>query len=1204
MADPRANRANNEPPADVPRPGAEAAPTDSKLRIVNPDIFADDVEPNDESPTIISKSLSRDTNVGAGDLTGRQLAHFELLEPIGVGGMAAVLRARDTQLDRIVALKILPPEMARDPENIRRFHQEARAAARLDHENIARVFFCGEDQGLHFIAFEFVEGDNLRTILERRGRLPCQEAVRYVLQVAAGLEHAASRGVVHRDIKPSNIIITPTGRAKVVDMGLARSLEPHADNGLTQSGVTLGTFDYISPEQALEPREADCRSDIYSLGCTFYHMITGQAPVPEGTAAKKLQHHQHVAPADPRQLNPEIPDDVARILSKMMAKNPRDRYQRPIQLVQHLMQVARSFGDDSNIETMFVDVQVPLQPQRRPMLLVSLAILSLAGLLLLLSLAPQGTRKIVAPPPPPPTPGAVATNPAEPPKPAFPAVREINTEDDLQLALKNVSDTEKTTIALNRDISLTGVLKIAGTSRSRPAVEIVGSDRQPVKLSLKVDKNPTAALAGMRIAGANVEFKNVHFEIVAGEGVKRLEVPVSAVAVTDGAVDFDRCSFAQTGLPLEISLIPQQGLVPAASLFVNAVRPADAPRVALRECYFQTGQTGVAVAGSGKVTLRDCAFGSLGSLVQLKGGGEPVVTLEHCSAYLRNGPAFRIDDETACRLRVDYCVFSVPENARNADNPDLLRQTGSADIRKITYKGQWNAYHNLSNLWVRWIKDNVKDDSPIVAYDSMEAFAQKVGLNDGYDKNSHVLPKEPAAFLNPSADSDDLAEAFALNPTVPALRLPPEKYLDHPMIGIRRCLGVKMTPLPPLKAEPALSVNDYKPAANEKIVDPDHLAAAPGYYNSLATALADARTPGDIITLKPGSANLPFTIKPTDREADLTIRGYPGTFPTLTLDDTRIVDPCLFRLLEGKLHLENLNLVLEPQRDRHTSMALIAMVGNGACTLKNCTVTLKPRDRVNPKAIPLSVVAIVSSDDSKMMMADSRPAMSAPSVTVQDCLIRGEGDLVSLAGSRPIILMVEKSFAILGGSLLHQTQCSVKEVVNPDAAIAVRLKDSVFVFADPLLWLQAGKSASRFQHPLRVEQAEHCLFATLGDRSLASFEAPEIMTEKKLPQYFDWKGQGNAYVNFDSFERKIQRAYLLDYVPVDDSLRTFHLDDAGWRDTFDRDLDSRFLPSAFKSLPARPFAQATADDLPLTADASPELQAYFNQLPRFQMPKN
>src|SRR4029077_10218154 len=204
----------------------------------------------------------------------------------------------------------------------------------------ARAFFCGEDQNLHFIAFEFVDGDNLRTFLDRRGRLPAGEAVNYVVQIATGLEHAASRGVVHRDIKPSNIIISPGGRAKVVDMGLARSLEPHADNGLTQSGVTLGTFDYISPDQELELRAADCRSDIYSLGCTFYHTLTGQPPVPEGTAAKKLQHHQHVKPTDPRELAPDIPDDVAMILARMMAKEPRDRYQTPEHLVQDLLLAA------------------------------------------------------------------------------------------------------------------------------------------------------------------------------------------------------------------------------------------------------------------------------------------------------------------------------------------------------------------------------------------------------------------------------------------------------------------------------------------------------------------------------------------------------------------------------------------------------------------------------------------------------------------------------------------------------------------------------------------------------------------------------------------------------------------------------------------------------------------------------------------------
>ena len=190
-----------------------------------------------------------------------------------------------------------------------------------------------------------------------------------MLQIASGLDHAASRGVVHRDIKPSNIIISPNGRAKLVDMGLARSLGTHDKRQLTQSGVTLGTFDYISPEQALEPRDADVRSDIYSLGCTFYHMLTGQPPVPEGTAAKKLHHHQHVAPVDPRQLNPDIPDEVAAILARMMAKDPKDRYQRAEHLVQHLIQVAQKLGAVADMPdgVLFVDAPLPTPPRRAPL---------------------------------------------------------------------------------------------------------------------------------------------------------------------------------------------------------------------------------------------------------------------------------------------------------------------------------------------------------------------------------------------------------------------------------------------------------------------------------------------------------------------------------------------------------------------------------------------------------------------------------------------------------------------------------------------------------------------------------------------------------------------------------------------------------------------------------------------------------------------
>ena len=387
MSDARSDSPRPNSPDSAKAGRVRVAPrTDTAIPILhyNEDALGELSDPTDESPTIVSKNPPKPPALTLDDgIRGRKRAHFELLEQNGAGGMAAVLRARDTQLDRIVALKILPPDMALDTENIQRFHQEARSAAKLDHENIARVFFCGEDQRLHFIAFEFVEGDNLRTILDRRGRLPVGEALPYVLQVAAGLAHAAERGVVHRDIKPSNIIITPAGRAKLVDMGLARSLGPQKDTGLTHSGVTLGTFDYISPEQALEPRDADVRSDIYSLGCTFYHMLTGRAPVPEGTAAKKLHHHQHIKPTDPRELVPGLPDEVVLILDRMMAKDPRFRYQSAGELVQHLLTAAKHLQVGAEVPegVLFVEAPLPHTTTSRPYLPVGLAVAVVGALL-------------------------------------------------------------------------------------------------------------------------------------------------------------------------------------------------------------------------------------------------------------------------------------------------------------------------------------------------------------------------------------------------------------------------------------------------------------------------------------------------------------------------------------------------------------------------------------------------------------------------------------------------------------------------------------------------------------------------------------------------------------------------------------------------------------------------------------------------------
>jgi serine/threonine-protein kinase len=270
-------------------------------------------------------------------LEGQQLDHLVLEQFVGGGGMGAVFRAWDTNLHRTVAVKVLSLRQTSDAESLRRFQTEARSAARLDHPNIARAYLVGEDRGVRYIVFEFIEGTNIRDLVHANGPLPIGQALSYTMQIAGALSHAWEREVVHRDIKPSNILVTPDGQAKLVDMGLAR-LEylGQAAHDETATGVTLGTFDYISPEQARSPRDADIRSDIYSLGCTLFFMLTGRPPFIEGTVVQKLLAHQQDTIPDVREMRPDVPDELAAIVAKMLAKRPEDRFETPLDLTSAL----------------------------------------------------------------------------------------------------------------------------------------------------------------------------------------------------------------------------------------------------------------------------------------------------------------------------------------------------------------------------------------------------------------------------------------------------------------------------------------------------------------------------------------------------------------------------------------------------------------------------------------------------------------------------------------------------------------------------------------------------------------------------------------------------------------------------------------------------------------------------------------------------
>jgi len=277
-------------------------------------------------------------------LEGRRLGAYVLEQFVGGGGMGAVFRAVDTTLDRVVAVKVLAHQQSNDEEMLRRFRNEAQSAARLDHENIGRVYAVGAEDGWHFIVFEFIEGTNLRDVISEGGVFGLARTINVAIQIADALEHASERSVVHRDIKPSNIIITPAGRARLVDMGLARLHHVAGDNDLTVSGMTLGTFDYISPEQARDPRLADVRSDLYSLGCTIFYMLAGRAPFADGTMVQKLLKHQQAAPPAIDELRPDVPRRFAAVLDRLMAKDPEDRPQRPAELIAELLEIADEEG--------------------------------------------------------------------------------------------------------------------------------------------------------------------------------------------------------------------------------------------------------------------------------------------------------------------------------------------------------------------------------------------------------------------------------------------------------------------------------------------------------------------------------------------------------------------------------------------------------------------------------------------------------------------------------------------------------------------------------------------------------------------------------------------------------------------------------------------------------------------------------------------
>ncbi|HKB35886.1 MAG TPA: serine/threonine-protein kinase [Gemmataceae bacterium] len=334
------------------------------LRLVEPvqfDEAARDLLPHFADPRALARELVRRgwltrwqvnqlfTGKGAGLLLGS----YVLVEKLGEGGMGAVFKARNWKLGKTVALKLIRKERAHGPDFVRRFQREIRAVAQLSHPNVIHAYDADQAGETHFLVMEYAEGTDLATLLHQRGPLPVAQACEYVRQAALGLQHAHEKGLVHRDIKPSNLLLvgggvvsgSPEGSAptthhsptiKVLDLGLARlSLEGEASDPsppLTSQGAVIGTLDYVAPEQLNDAHLVDIRADLYSLGCTLYHLLSGRAPFADCIPMGKLFKHQWGEPVPIEQLRPDVSPALAGVVRKLMAKRPEDRFQTAAEL--------------------------------------------------------------------------------------------------------------------------------------------------------------------------------------------------------------------------------------------------------------------------------------------------------------------------------------------------------------------------------------------------------------------------------------------------------------------------------------------------------------------------------------------------------------------------------------------------------------------------------------------------------------------------------------------------------------------------------------------------------------------------------------------------------------------------------------------------------------------------------------------------------
>ncbi len=1073
-------------------------------------------------------------------VSGRQLGHYELIESIGAGGMAAVLRARDLELGRIVALKILPPDSARDPESIIRFKQEARAAAMLDHENVARVYSCGEDQGLYFIAFEFVEGINMRVMIDRRGQLPARECIGYMIQVAAGLAHAAERGVVHRDIKPSNLVITPDGRAKIVDMGLARQLDAAGHGGVTQSGVTLGTFDYISPEQALDPRRADVRSDIYSLGCAFYHALTGRPPVPEGTAAKKLHAHQHVDPLDPRQLNTSIPDELVFILARMMAKDPNRRYQTPQELISHLKGLAErlklssdSLENDSVVRAVVRKSALPQPVRLRWGWMVGVATVVITVAALAMS---GGTSipKTAAPP------WAAADKGGQ--RLLLPdGIDVVGTQTPGHSPDEAIRTAEQF-VAKMADASPEGVTRI----QLAPGA-LIDLTRQPTPISFK---GKELELVGSVNSPAVIRVNAGSSEVVATPLTAPPPRPgsLSLPALTDATISNIRFEIAraqdadESKTPAWVGLfLPESAKVVLTDCVFSAPRGVGAVRVGrnkierdkakirVERCVFAAASFGLWVPDWCDTTVMDCGFGPHDAAILVgelrtptPGDVGPVqgasIRLDRSSflfgldsAVVRN--VYSGTGEIGVRVSAGHCVFAPLGAAASffsgvlGSRAVIVRCGNRVNTQFVGDRTRGNAYYGIVPLGIT----TTNSDSRYLTFEECKTEEFPVT-----DPGAVQLLQRPWAEIDPGRvlGTANPWRAFRLKLTDAALFTMNEEKV----IGAQ---FYNPNGLPRWRAYPDL-FGGFPPPPKTSSTEPRQLVWQPDASRDeplpkdthwdLAFLLTNPR-PGDTVLIRHnGLLPVEKTVELEKSrngtgELRISFRPAPGFAPILASPGNDKLDQTLFRLVNGEVAFEGIQFLLKPTRPKKAQIvAAVTIIGGKGCSFKECVITLAEEDDSPAMAVQIA-------DPDKVMAMDPahRPE---PTVKFERCVLRGKGRGVWSPVSRAVKLDVEQSLSAIDGPLFLAEPGGK---VNLGAKSSLRLNRVTAFVGAPLVELRGSKTGEMRASgvvPLEVH-VDECLFAAVPNAGRPLVELDGIdATEAKT--VLEWKVQtANRYANFD-----------------------------------------------------------------------------------------